>query len=116
MRTANRNDILALKLRIVPVKIPGVKLRVYIREMNVEQREAYIEAVQAALADKEVKKDIASRTLLPSIVDKHGNRLFTDDEAAKLADVNPQAITAMTTKMLEISGLFPEVLEAEKKD
>jgi hypothetical protein len=115
MRTATKADLLSLHLRIEPVTIPGLNMQVFIREMNVAQREDYIEAVQSALADKTIRKNLSAEMLIHSIVNKNGETLFGQNDLEQLADINPQAITIMTTKMLEISGLYPAALEKEKK-
>jgi len=114
MKIANKKDILSCVLKKELVKIPGFNMNIYIQEMNITQREDYLQVIKSVLEDKKLKKNIGVNILLPSIIDKDGNQIFTKEEAEKLANINPRVITALTTRLLEISGLFPESLSAEK--
>jgi uncharacterized SAM-binding protein YcdF (DUF218 family) len=115
MKTATKSDLLACKLKIEAVPVPGFKVRVFVREFNMAQRDEWFELIKAAITNKKIEKNREARVLLQSIVDENSKQLFTIEEAEKFADISPQVFYALERRALELSGLLPESLALEKK-
>lgn len=69
---------------------------------------AELDAIQQASKGKNNAAAIAVRI----IVDAEGNRIFTDDDAARLANKSMKAVTRVINAFNELNGFEDEAIEA----
>jgi hypothetical protein len=92
------------------VEIPGIG-RVLVRSLSVEE-DGFIRKL-AAEGKPEVDAKIAPYILARAVLSADGGRMFTDEEAEKLAAQDTECVRTVALAIRRISKLTPEAVEAE---
>lgn len=119
----NRDDILKGSYKTAEINVPGFTDTVLIRELSVAHVRAYGAEVAKAEEIKEKKGDatgyfdtyVAIASL--AIINKDGEREFTDKDRPKLSEVLTfEQAVFIGTEILKLSGMTPEAAKKLEED
>ncbi len=116
MNTLTRDLILrAIDLRTERIDVPEWGGAVLVRGMTALERDTMLNAVdpkKEPVADSQLKAFLCAHC----IVDEHGNSLFSDEDIARLQAKNPIALDRIANRVLKLSGVGVEAVEAIAKN
>lgn len=119
-----RDDLLAgTSLKRELVEIPELDGALWLRELSTSQLLKFNARVNELKAEKqevdfETSLNLMSLVVSMSACDEGGNLLFTEADAARLADSRVNVLMTLSTKALQLSGMdidLSEVIDNLKK-
>ncbi len=116
MSTLTRDMILrAVDIRTERVDVPEWGGAVIVRGMTALERDTMLKAVDPKadhISDSELKAFLCAHC----IMDEHGNSLFSDQDIATLQTKNPAILDRISNRVLSLSGVGSESVEAIAKN
>ena len=118
MKILGRDDLLkGSNLKRELVEVPELNGSLYIRELSTAQLLTFNARIEALKGEKTEVDFEASVNLMALIVsfsacDETGNLLFTEADAAKLAENRIKVLGLLSTKALHLSGMDINIAEA----
>ncbi len=114
----DRDTLLQLAARVVPVEIDGIGT-LYVRELTALES-AKIQAmstqvVKDGAVDADATVRFTATLVLWGLVDEHGNRIFRDDEMDTVMALPGRVVDALAMAVLDASNLTPDSQEQAKK-
>ena len=97
-------------VEIKEVEVPEWGGVVCVRGMTARERQRYEESLQGKKGQINTRNALEKLVVL-CIVDKDGNRLFTNDDIAALSKKSAKALMRVATVATELSGLTKEDME-----
>lgn len=105
------NKIINISKKPVPLDLPELGEKVYIKQLTAKEREEYEDKLQDT-GKHEVRATVASLC----VCDENGNLVFSEDDVPQLNEVPSKVLMKIFAKFNEINGVgVDEVKEIEKK-
>lgn len=101
-------------LERVAVEVPEWGGTVYVQQIACADLDTFLELQDAAGTGRFKLRDMC-RLVALSLVNEDGERLYSDEAAARLGRRNSKLIERLFFKGLEVSGMTKAGIEAEKK-
>lgn len=100
-------------LKLAPVPVPEWGTSVYMKGWSGKEREQF----EKEFGDMDdAGPNVRARVLVRVLMDEAGNRIFTDEDASALGDKLAGPLGRLFGKVMDLSGLRNESMEASRKN